>query len=130
MNEKAKALWLDALRSGEYGQFQGALKGVNEDGEASYCCLGVLTDIAIKTGAVDGDWIYRELTDSYAYRRKGGCAEGALLPWDVAEWAGLREDGSPLEDFNLRGDSNLDLPARNDGGALFSEIADIIEENL
>ena len=130
MNKDAKALWLTALRSGEYEQSSGALKGVSEDGKVGYCCLGVLTDIAIKTGAVDGDWIYREATDSHAYRLRGGRAEGTLLPWDVAEWAGVRANGDPREDFGSEPCTNLDLPALNDGGLPFEVIANIIEKNL
>lgn len=131
MNKDAKALWLTALRSGEYEQSSGALKGVNEDGKVGYCCLGVLTDIAIKTGVVDGEWIYRERLDAHAYRdRETGCTEGALLPWDVAEWAGVRENGNPRGDFGLQRGAILDLPALNDGGLPFGEIANIIEKNL
>lgn len=133
MNKDVKALWLSALRSGEYKQATGALKEyvIGNSDEIGYCCLGVLTDIAIKTGAVSGEWIYREHTDSYDYRdRETACIEVALLPWDVAEWAGVRANGDPLDGFGLPEGSSLDLPALNDGGLPFEVIANIIEKNL
>jgi hypothetical protein len=47
MNPEVKAAWVEALRSGDYGQAQGVLHEVTTD---TYCCLGVLCDIAIKQG--------------------------------------------------------------------------------
>jgi hypothetical protein len=125
MNKEAKALWLTALRSGEYKQFHGALKGVKDTGEVGHCCLGVLTDVAIKTGAVDGEWVYREHTGSHNYQRRwSGDTEGALLPWDVRQWAELSEDGNPLDGYSLN------LPSLNDSGMSFEGIANIIEREL
>src|SRR6478752_3145258 len=43
MDKKLKAEWLAALRSGKYKQGQGGLH--NPDGD-TYCCLGVLCDVA------------------------------------------------------------------------------------
>lgn len=36
---------ITALRSGEYQQAQGALRRIEEDGSAGFCCLGVACDI-------------------------------------------------------------------------------------
>lgn len=36
-----KEEWLQALRSGKYAQVEGTLKGITEDEEEGYCCLGV-----------------------------------------------------------------------------------------
>ena len=41
MKAELKAKWVEALRSGEYEQGEGALKKGN-----SYCCLGVLCSLA------------------------------------------------------------------------------------
>jgi hypothetical protein len=47
MDKKLKAKWIKALRSGEYKQGKGVLRsGTGKD--ASYCCLGVLCDVAGK----------------------------------------------------------------------------------
>jgi hypothetical protein len=125
MNKDVKALWLTALRSGEYKQHQGALKGFNEDGEVGYCCLGVLVDLAIKARAVGGEWTYRDDTEAHSYRRWGSeLTEGALLPWDVSDWAEVCEDGDPREGYGLN------LPSLNDEGMSFEGIADIIEREL
>ena len=49
MNTKEmKQKWLEALRSGEYKQTKGTLKGVNEDGEVGYCCLGVFLSAVLE----------------------------------------------------------------------------------
>lgn len=45
MNRDRLKLWIDALRSGDYEQGQGAL---NKDNK--FCCLGVLCEVAIKDG--------------------------------------------------------------------------------
>lgn len=44
MNQKIKKKWVKALRSGKYKQGTEALK-FTYDGEAEFCCLGVLCDI-------------------------------------------------------------------------------------
>lgn len=44
MNPEVKALWLNALRSGEYQQGTGKLKQTY-GGDQRYCCLGVLCDL-------------------------------------------------------------------------------------
>lgn len=46
MNQDRLKLWLDALRSGEYKQSTRYL-GTGD----GYCCLGVLCEVAIKSGA-------------------------------------------------------------------------------
>lgn len=116
MNKKVKALWLKALRSGKYKQTTGCLRDKNENGEIGYCCLGVLTDIYIKTheGAEWGD----SLDKMYTFD-----GEAAILTEKVQEWAGL-ELPAPL----VNGDS---LAFLNDSRNLsFKQIAERIEEYL
>lgn len=43
MKPELRTKWVDALRSGDYQQTQGALRKKNS--EYSYCCLGVLCQI-------------------------------------------------------------------------------------
>jgi hypothetical protein len=60
------ALWIKALRSGEYQQTQGCLRD-----QHGFCCMGVVSDLAARDGGMpwvepnvpDGDYIYRGMTD-------------------------------------------------------------------
>lgn len=45
--EQVYDLWIEALRSGEYKQTEGQLHDPDEN---SFCCLGVLCDLARKDG--------------------------------------------------------------------------------
>jgi hypothetical protein len=55
VNKERLQLGLDALRSGEFEQCTGALRQVLL-GKAQYCCLGVLTEVAIRNGLVIEDY--------------------------------------------------------------------------
>lgn len=83
MNPEIKALWLAALRSGDYKQGQGVLR----DGADNFCCLGVLTDLAVKAGVLEDGVV----GPSGVYRYKGefGAPTEGVLIYSVAEWAGL-----------------------------------------
>lgn len=128
MNEDIKARWVAALRSDEYEQGKDWLC---KDGK--YCCLGVLSDLAVKDGVIDAP----EATtwDEAALNFDG---EPALLPEAVAEWAGIMRfdehyDGVvvPAEDPIVPfGDEEKTLAELNDEGKTFSELADLIEEHL
>ena len=113
MNPEIKAQWVAALRSGEYQQGTGSLRRVNTDSD-QYCCLGVLCQLAVDSGAE----VHFQRGNNYAtYDDNGGA-----LPASVMEWAGVY-DPDPRA-------AGLKLSIRNDGGASFSEIADLIEEHL
>lgn len=111
MNPEVKTLWLDALRSGEYEQATGQLC---ENGK--YCCLGVLTDLAVNNGIVQWDVSVFE--------------HDAALAEDVREWADLTwDDPRTDEPYGDRDDSSL--ATLNDlAGYTFSQIADVIERDL
>jgi hypothetical protein len=96
--DKLIADWVAALRSGEYKQAKGHLCGERTGG---YCCLGV-------AGKLIG------LTDDQLYTSNSYPAYTA-----VKDAYGLRTD---LGYFGNDG-----LAMRNDGGASFEKIADIIE---
>lgn len=141
---EVKTLWLDALRSGDYLQGDGYLayidpdENLDDDGQpvVRYCCLGVLCDLAVKagvgvtvTGLVSEDRIRAYDGD------KGG------LPASVWEWATGQDVTGGLLRF---GDFDVEVPhqdepgamyistlaERNDDGASFDEIADLIEGQL
>lgn len=118
MKPKIKALWVKALRSGDYQQTRGRLR----EG-SSFCCLGVLCNLhAMAHPAVAADQISR--TEYMGH-------EGTLPP-DVVTWAGLPSDlGAPV----TIGCVTRRLSDHNDGieGARqrsFKEIADAIEKQL
>lgn len=113
MNQEVKALWLEALRSGDYRRAEGKLHRTANGEE--YCCLGVLCDLAVKAGLpVEVEPALR------AYMRYDGFPD--TLPESVMEWAGLM-DSSPDTPHG-------ELVALNDDGMSFDDIANVIEEYL
>jgi hypothetical protein len=122
MNPAVKAKWLEALRSGEYEQTTGTLHRVTSYRETlfsaakpvGWCCYGVLCDVATKAGLS----LSRKSDEDVEY------FDGVVdyLPGSVVEWAGLS-----INDPEVQGRS---LAHRNDNGAPFAEIADLIEEQL
>lgn len=127
LKPEIKALWIEALRSGEYEQGQEYLNS-----EKGFCCLGVLCDIAIKEGVIP-DW--REKPEPQAYGQgheliavKWVLGSASLLPREVHDWAGLKRD----DEFSTLGylGDGTSLASMNDNGSTFAEIADVIEEKL
>ena len=99
--EKARRLWVRALRSGKYEWGKNHLHPTDD----RYCCLGVLCEIAIKQGIIE----------SYLQRATG-------LPDKVRLWAGL---DTAIGDF-----SNKSLAEINDDATRnpFKKIANLIEK--
>lgn len=129
MNSDVKAKWIAALRSGEYAQAQGILRSTDD----TFCCLGVLCEVAVAEGVLppaeksrSGYWRYGSST----------CNPPRLMARD---WAGFSDE----EMFDVRGpnEHHGDEPSYgaaveslmhlNDvRGMSFDEIADWIEANL
>lgn len=107
--------WIAALESGNYAQGTGCLRTTGD----SFCCLGVLTDLAIFDG-VDLAWKTSEIVNLYEV---GG--KSRILPVQVMDWAGMR---SVVGSYG-NGESHA-LSVRNDEGATFNEIAAIIRANV
>ena len=99
-----KKKWVAALRSGEYKQGMGLLKGEDwNGGPFSYCCLGVACEVA-GCKNIDGPFI-----------RKGAGIRGITkLPKIL-----IGDDGLPDK-----------LAKMNDFGKSFKQIANWIEKNL
>jgi hypothetical protein len=117
-----KALWVDALRSGDYTQGQNKLR----DDDNQFCCLGVLCELAQKAGVIGEArndygmmWVYGEDDDQ----------SWSTLPDAVSEWAGLAlgEPTVPDPDVPLR---KVSLSYLNDNGKTFEEIAEYIEQGI
>lgn len=116
--------WVQALRSGEYKQGIGALKGLNKDGEQTYCCLGVACDIYAKeTGLA---WEVRlDGSNRFYFLGKTG-----LLPYEVQKWLGLKTDDGLYRKFSPDDHYGCTrtLTGDNDGSRFtFEEIASLIE---
>ena len=122
MNPTIKAEWVAALRSGEYQQGTGTL---SMDGE--FCCLGVLTDIAVEHGVCS--WVSTE--DGLGVNRSGA-TETSVLPPVVMAWAGLASANPEIDLTNtaISEPDQHDLAHLNDDGITFAQIADLIEEQL
>ena len=105
--------WLEALRSGKYKQAKGVLK--SSDG--GYCCLGVVCELYRKTrkkGFIH--W------DDEGFFHVGDRNSRLTLPVPVMNWLGLNSHRGEVTSTNC-------LPAYNDEGKTFAEMADIIEQN-
>lgn len=135
MNPEVKATWVKALRGDDYLQGDGALCAKHTDRITRMCCLGVLTDLYIKSEAnvAKMDW---EPNKSQPVNRM--CFEGcnALLTRTVWEWAGLSSAMGGLIDvseemkkqYGMETLNTITLPILNDFKVPFEVIADIIDE--
>lgn len=129
MNPAIKAQWIERLRSGEIEQGRGHLAVRYPEGRQFFCCLGVLTEIAVEHGVIDAG------REEYEYNVKGyvkgypddGNPEDAVLPRAVYMWAGL-PDANPNVKHDLL--AFACLATLNDRGVPFAEIADLIEEQF
>lgn len=125
MRAEALDAWLKALRSGEYAQTKNKLCHIGENGERSFCCLGVLSDIAVKEGACG--WRGR-------FRHHEVDGEANYLTDSVTAWARLSDqtrEQLPISDliaFTGKEGESVHLSDLNDRGRSFNEIADIIEQ--
>jgi hypothetical protein len=148
MNSEVKKVWIDALRSGDYDQGLGQLHTMQNDIHA-YCCLGVLCDLAIKSGIeleVKYDSTWENGPKMFIYDGESG-----YLPEVVQQWAELDEVNPIIfienicnteEEIysicNRIGDSENMLQEDltylisefNDNGFSFEEIANIIDKTL
>ena len=97
MDSTIKARWLAALRSGDYTQGVDYLHQIEEDKEHTFCCLGVLCELAVEDGKAQR---YDEANEPYSYglSHEGESIDGlpvmpdldqASLPVCVTEWAEL-----------------------------------------
>lgn len=107
--EEVVKRWVAALRSGEYKQHQKALRSHAKN---SFCCLGVLCDLAAKDGGAD--W----------YAKTWFLGNQADLPVVIARF--IVKPGDEYRAESIVGEYAKD----NDFGASFSQLADRIEKEL
>jgi hypothetical protein len=115
VKREIKDKWVRALLSGDYSQTEGTLRRGN-----TFCCLGVLCDLAEREGVVQ-----RYTIGSHSRYGKDG-VEGSL-PTEVMEWAGLTKSDPDVPFRKIRSS----LTNLNDNQELnFEQIADLIEKWL
>jgi hypothetical protein len=118
--QKRNREWIAALRSGSYRQGQGKLRTLNSESALSdtkdkFCCLGVACNLYDSSR-----WRFFS-PDVVTYMHEAG-----ILPNEVMNAYCLKDnDGGNGDD-----DHTTSLAARNDYGATFEQIADIIEKEL
>lgn len=137
MDAEKKAQWVAALRSGEYKQTAGVLYrtvgGMDPfDYPVGYCCLGVLTDLAVKDGV--GEW--SRTADCATHVHSLGHND-YVLPTSVAEWCDFgwpgdkscQEGRIELPDADRTGETALFLTGLNDDDPYmdFEKIADMVD---
>lgn len=118
MNKKIANRWISALRSGKYKQNYDALGIIDIDNkkERSYCCLGVLCELAIKSKIN----VKRKIKRYKIYYNN----KLDIAPPIVRDWAGFKDD-----------DSQLTLSRLNDGYIMkksmsFKQIANYIGRHV
>lgn len=109
MNTEWKEKWISALRSGNYRQIRGSLRG-----RGGFCCLGVLCDLT------------KEVLDTNWTPRNSFLGSYSLLPKGVIKLVGLNY-ADPMISKNGK---PMTLAQINDFGMSFKDIANIIEEQL
>ena len=116
MNKEIKAKWVDALRSGEYGEAAGCLR-TSLDG---FCAIGVLVDIAINDGGI-GCWAHHSGIWWHEIDHADGVSEWHFAAGpEVIEWAEITA---------VRKLDNLWQRMDNEGQS-FRELADYIEKTF
>ena len=119
MNTEIKNQWITALRSGDYQQ--GIYNLFNGE---SFCCLGVLCDLAVKAQVLsEPRKLYYPLedVDKYYYDNVWDS-----LPESVRIWAGLE-----ISDPKINVSGPLRISYLNDElGYNFEHLATLIEEQL
>jgi hypothetical protein len=131
VNNEVKAMWVAALRSGEYKKTTGVLcRNHFKTGELCFCTLGVLCNLWHNVvGEAEGSrgWQHAPEKGGYAMEMCTG-----MLPLRVREWAGIVEIDPKIEWLDSYGGRHNDTISEiNDMHKLtFSEIADLIERNL
>lgn len=113
MDPEVKARWVAALRSGEYKQGCGQLRGCDDD----FCCLGVLCDLYAKEAGLE--WSNDLMWDR----------EDALPCAEVCIWAGLPHEDPFAGKVRLSA-WNDGAPHLNTKAHTFLQIADLIEKHL
>lgn len=146
MNPEIKALWIDALRSGDYTQARGTLRETDREGNTvGYCCLGVLTELAVEAGVATrkgrADGSPNTCTYYHSANNPEEWGENSGLLRSVREWAGMEDSSGTLteevvatrtyhngyEEVSVDDSYNSLIGLNDSAGYTFAQIADVIE---
>lgn len=121
MKPEIKEAWIAALESGQYEQGQGYLHRLDPDNKDTYCCLGVLCELATEAGICE-KFNFTPLTIAYDGR-------SFHLPESVMRWAGLDNDCGR---YSLEQDEPTlaMLNDDQDNPSSFKKIAAVIKEKF
>lgn len=144
MNPEVKSLWLEALRNDTYQQGKLMLRPTLD----TFCCLGVLCDIATKyNDSIGVSWGDSEEHQGQSMYYSGTwendddqLKEDSELPWPVKRWAGLDNENPKVEipdPFWVK-QHDEDPPMKlvtlaelnDERNYTFKQIADLIEAQL
>jgi hypothetical protein len=131
VNNEVKAMWVAALRSGEYNKTAGVLcKNDLQTGELCFCALGVLCNLwhnTVGEAAGSRGWQHASCKTIYKIEDSTG-----TLPLPVRQWAGLQEMDPRVVWLDSYGHARTDTVSElNDMHSLtFPQIAAMIERNL
>lgn len=96
VNTERVALWIQALRSGEYVQGLYKLETTDDTGAKKHCCLGVAIRVAMANGCegiteIERDVDGRDYVKHTSFITEGTPTEGVSseLPPEVMNWYGL-----------------------------------------
>jgi hypothetical protein len=111
MNKKIMKKWVKDLRSGKYRKTTGTLCKVAKNGNKSWCCLGVLTDL------------YNKEHKEHQVHLTGGLLHNKVVQWSgIYSWDGkLQYNGASTKLTEL---NDCDTSKRS-----FKRMAEIIEKN-
>jgi len=124
MDKELRDKWVEALRSGKYKQGKAKLAEKNTDGSFSYCCLGVLCDVANLKYIVDKASGTNGIIEAKAYYINDERHRSfAFLPLDP-RFQNIWENVMSCDSMEQH------LITMNDEGSTFEEIADWIEKNV
>ncbi len=120
------ALWLEALRSGEFTQ----TKSVMHSREGGYCCLGVGCEVFKRTTGI-GEWVPEDWRASLGFKDDPETTGSvSYLTPTVKQWLGMdSSDPGFFGEVVAEKDYGEVMTASslNDAGFTFSQIADLIE---
>jgi hypothetical protein len=131
LKPQVKIDWLAALRSGEYKQGRKRLCSIHTDGVTYHCCLGVLSELAMKAmpDKIRKDMeIHNNEEQVYAYSTEDE-SNTELLIGAIEEWA-FTVDVGIVTVAKANGIGRVPLHRLNDTGTSFEEIAKMIERDL
>lgn len=123
MRRNVAKKWVSALRSGRYKQIRKALKRVNNNQVESFCALGVLCDLYQKEHPENPLPEEKQSDKTKNGNEVAFGGETGILPKEVMDWAGLRNQEVFFEE------KEATIPELNDKGTTFKTIADLIEKN-